>query len=347
MIGKVLVGMSGGVDSSVAVYLLKEQGFEVTGATLKFFENQDMRDAKETAEYLGIKHVVIDVREIFSQNVKDYFIGEYEKGRTPSPCLMCNEKVKFKYMFDYAENNGIDFIGTGHYADIEYFQKYNTKAIRKAKDISKDQSYLIYRLSGKELEKILFPLAGIEKTEVREIARKAGIKSYEKKDSQDLCFAPEGYIEFIYNNTKKGIKKGNFLDNTGKIIGEHRGYQFYTVGQRRGLGLDKGRPYFVTRIIPEKNIVVLGNFDELLTEEIEAEDLKFLFFDIKEIDGLEVLARPRYSSKGNMAKISILNENKIKVLYKKKNAENTEGQHVVFYIDDFVIGGGIISNINL
>ena len=331
---KVVVGMSGGIDSSVAALLLKQQGYEVIGVTLKHLPDElsenpgktccsldDINDARYTCYTLEIPHYVLNVVEEFKRDVMEYFVKMYNAGKTPSPCVICDEKVKIRKV---SPNT------------VLLWDKNNRK----------DQSYMLYRLDKEVVERFLFPLSEYKKSEVREIARQNGIHTHNKPDSQGICFAPNGYIPFLKKVLGNDVKKGNFVDKSGKIIGEHIGYQFYTVGQRRGLGLNLGKPFFVLELRPETNEVVVGDFEELLVKEIEVINYKF-HCGLENIIGVKLTARPRFSSRGLTGKLKILEDEKNKLIFEfdEKTHENSEGQHIVFYLENEIVGGGEIKNI--
>lgn len=356
---KVIVGMSGGIDSSVAALLLKNEGYEVIGVTLKHLPDElsenpgktccsldDISDAKMTCYTLGIPHYTINVVEEFQREVMDYFIKMYNEGKTPSPCIICDEKVKIKKLVDFANKTGVKYIATGHYS-----KKSINNLLLWDEDNPKDQSYMLYRLDKSVIERFLFPLSEYEKPRVRQIAKENGIHTHAKPDSQGICFAPDGYISFLKKMLGDSVKKGNFIDKNGKIIGEHIGYQFYTVGQRRRLGLNLGRPFFISEIRPETNEIVIGDFEELLIDEIEIINYKF-HYEIGDLLGKELTARPRFSSKGLKGKLMLKSgknyeyqEQKLYFKFKKKTHENSEGQHIVFYLDNELVGGGEIKKI--
>lgn len=342
---KVLVGMSGGVDSSTTAFLLKEKGYDVVGATFIISKSEDnfhLADAAKVCQDMGIEHHIIDVEDEFKKEVVDYFLKGYENCETPSPCIMCNRTVKFKVLLDYAEKIGADFVATGHYAQIE--EKEGTYFVKKGVSLRKDQSYMLYRVNSDMLKRIIFPLGGFEKSSVREISKDADIITHDKPDSQGICFAKEGYIEYLKKNLGDKIKKGEFVTRDGKVMGIHEGYQFYTIGQRRGLGLDNGRAWFVVDIDRYSNKVILGEFEELFRKTIYLKDyiLHGKYEEMAE-KGFRAFARPRSSSRGHSAFIKIEN-GRILVEYDEKNMENAPGQHVVFYDMDLVIGGGIIDS---
>ncbi|RRD39599.1 tRNA 2-thiouridine(34) synthase MnmA [Leptotrichia sp. OH3620_COT-345] len=352
---RVVVGMSGGIDSSVAALLLKEQGYDVIGVTLKHLPDElseisgktccsldDISDAKMTCYTLGIPHYTINVTEEFQKEVMNYFVETYHAGKTPSPCVICDEKVKINKIVEFSDKMGIKYIATGHYS-----KKSMSDLLLWDKNNPKDQSYMLYRLDRSVIERFLFPLSGYEKSEVRKIARENGIHIHAKPDSQGICFAPDGYIPFLKNVLGNSVEKGKFINKKGETIGEHEGYQLYTIGQRRGLGLNLGRPFFVLEIRPDTNEVVIGDFDELLINRIEIINHKF-HYKIEKLLNKVLIARPRFSSKGLKGElISEIKNGKEKLYFKfdKKNAENSEGQHIVFYLENELVGGGEIKKV--
>ena len=352
---KVIVGMSGGIDSSVAALLLKEKGYEVIGVTLKHLGDDDSEstntktccslddiyDAKRACQKIGINHYVVDAVEEFKEAVIDYFVESYSRGITPSPCVICDEKIKIKKLEEFAMKIGAKYIATGHYSKLEFSKEFGVNLLANCQDSKKDQTYMLYRLSEKTLEKILFPLENLTKVEVREIAKQAGIESFDKKDSQGICFAPEGYIDFLEKVLGNKLKKGDFIDKEGKVLGTHRGYQLYTIGQRRGLNLKLPRAYFVIDIIPEKNQVILGDFEDLLINKVELVDYKFIP-EIDKVLGKELLGKARFSSRGLLGVLEKEGE-KLFFVYRDKNAENARGQHMAIYYENKLVGGGEIS----
>lgn len=340
---KVVLGVSGGVDSAVAAEILKRDGYEVIGVTLICHESQknseDLNDAKKLCEKLKIEHIVVDVIEKFKKEVIDYFLEEYSKGRTPSPCIICDEKIKIKTLLDVANKNNAYFIATGHYSEVSRDNIYGKNLLKKVKDLRKDQGYMLYRI--KELDRLLFPLSNLTKSEVREKAKKYGIEMSEKKDSQGICFAKEGYIKFLKNNLKEKIKKGEYIDSQGKSLGTHEGYQLYTFGQRRGLGVLLSKPYFITDINPKNNKITLGEYSELNRKKIELKKV-VLHIPIEELKEKILIGRPRFSSRGFTGKLYSEN-GRIYFEYLEENPQNAKGQHLVIYDNEFIIGGGIIS----
>lgn len=350
---KVVVGMSGGVDSSVAAYLLKKQGYDVIGATIQtWFDIEDknsstientIEDAKKVCEKLDIPFHVIDLREEFKKEVIDYFVNEYMSGKTPNPCVQCNKTVKFGAFLEKARELGADYLATGHYARI--VEKNGRYLIKKAVDDTKDQTYMLYKLSQEQLSHILMPCGEYKKSEIREIANEIGLEIHSKKDSQEVCFIPDNnHGEYIKKIKKGKIKEGYFIDKNGKILGKHKGIMNYTIGQRKGLGIALGKPVFVTKIIASKNAVILGEEEEIFKNELIAKEVNFIAFDKLDYE-LRVKAKVRYSAKPAEASIIPIGENTVKVVFKDKQRAITKGQSVVFYLEDYVIGGGIIDRV--
>lgn len=344
---KVIVGLSGGVDSSVTTYILKEEGYEVIGVTLKVDKKSlgEIEEAKKIADILKIKHVVLDVSEDFEKIVIKDFLDGYSSGITPSPCVVCDERIKIKSLIDYADSVGAKYISTGHYCNLEYSLEMDKYLLKNAVDIRKDQTYMLYRLDESTLKRMKFPLYNFTKAEVREMAQKIGLVTHDKKDSQGICFAPEGYKKYLQETLKDEIEKGYFVDEDGNIMGTHDGYQLYTIGQRRGLNLKKPRPYFILDIRPSKNEILLGDYDKLFMKEIELIDYKFVV-EIDKLLEVELMGRPRFSSHGSMGKLKKISEpgreDRIYFEYKEKNPQNARGQHMVLYYGKYLVGGGVI-----
>jgi len=344
---KVIVGLSGGVDSSVTSYLLKEEGYEVIAVTLLVDKKSmgEVEEAKKIANKLKIKHVVLDVSEDFKKIVIKDFLDGYSNGTTPSPCVVCDEKIKIKSLVDYADSVGGKYIATGHYCNLEYSSEMDKHLLKNSADIRKDQTYMLYRLDESTLKRMKFPLYNFTKAQVREIAQKIGLVTHNKKDSQGICFAPEGYKEYLQDKLKDKIEKGNFVDKDGNIMGTHDGYQLYTIGQRRGLNLKKPRPYFILDIRPSKNEILLGDYDKLFLKKVELIDYKFVV-EIDKLLELELMGRPRFSSHGSMGKVRKISElgreDRIYFEYEEKNPQNAKGQHMVLYYGKYLVGGGVI-----
>ncbi|BDR67257.1 tRNA-specific 2-thiouridylase MnmA 1 [Clostridium tetani] len=351
---KVLVGMSGGVDSSVAAYLLKEQGYEVIGATMQIWQDDKefiereggccslsaVADARRVANKIGIPFYVMNFKDAFKKNVIDYFVDEYMEGRTPNPCVACNKFIKFSSFLDKAMNLGIDYVATGHYAIIE--KQNNRYIIRKSEDDKKDQTYALYNLTQFQLERTLMPCGRYKKSEIREIAKKIGLRVHNKKDSQEICFIPDNdHGKYIKNRFPSKVRQGNFVDKSGNVLGTHKGIVYYTIGQRKGLDIALGKPMYVVDINPFRNEVVLGNLDDLLNTELIAKDVNYIPFDnLKE--PMEVEAKIRYSQIPSKAVITPMEDGRVKVNFNEKQRAITKGQSVVFYKGDLLVGGGII-----
>jgi len=346
---KVVVGLSGGVDSSVAAYLLKEQGYEVIGMTMVNFRMQDgateeekiAQDGARAAEFLGIPHYVVDACSKFQDHVIKYFINEYISGRTPNPCVICNRYIKWKAMMEQAEKLGARLLATGHYGGVE--KLFNGRYALKCDLTSpKDQTYALYGLTQEQLSRTVMPLSGYTKEQVREIAAKAGIPAANQPDSMEICFIPDqDYAGFIQRNTDITLPKGNYVSMGGEILGEHQGIIHYTVGQRKGLNLAMGRPVFVTEIRPDTNEVVIGDSEDVFARSLVCSHINAM--SVPEFtEGLEVIAKIRYNHKGAPAVLSPAGENRLTVRFKEPQRAITPGQAVVFYKDGYVAGGGII-----
>ncbi|MBO5788709.1 MAG: tRNA 2-thiouridine(34) synthase MnmA [Clostridia bacterium] len=349
---RVMIAMSGGVDSAVAALLLTNQGYDVAGMTMKLHgENEserqggcctakDIEDATHVAARLGIPYEVCHFEADFAGCVIDRFVFAYEHGATPNPCVDCNRHLKFDKLYALAAQRGYAYLATGHYARIE--EKDGRFYLLKAVDQTKDQSYMLYALTQEQLSRTIFPLGGLPKTEVRALADGAGFVNSQKPDSQDICFVPDGdYASFIEKYTKKNYPSGDFVDTEGKVLGKHQGIIRYTIGQRKGLGVAFGTPLYVCQICPEENRVVLGGNDDLFSTTFEAGELNWIAFDTPPAT-FRAKAKIRYRQCEQPATIAILPSGRAKVTFDEPQRAITRGQSVVFYQDDYVLGGGII-----
>lgn len=356
MTKKALIAMSGGVDSSVAAYLAKEMGYEATGITLKLFDNEDINESKEktccslddiedarnVCYKLGIPYYVYNFKDSFKENVIARFIAAYENGTTPNPCIDCNRYIKFEKLIRRAEELDFDYVVTGHYAIIEYNSDTGRYLLKKSADLSKDQSYVLYSLTQKQLAKTLFPLGGMTKEQTREIAEKLNLINANKHDSQDICFVPDGdYAKFIEEYTGKSYPCGSFVDENGKILGEHKGIIRYTVGQRKGLGLALPCPMYVKEKDLENNRVILCENNALFSKELYAKDINLIPFDKIE-KPVKLKARVRYNQPEQDAMVEQIDENTLHVVFDKPQKAISKGQAVVLYDGDYVVGGATI-----
>ena len=361
---RVLLGMSGGVDSSASAILLKKAGYDVIGCTMKLWNTDEkaIKDAKKVCEKLQIPHYIIDCEKEFTCKVIDNFINEYQKAKTPNPCVQCNKYIKFGEFYKKAQELECDFMATGHYARIEYSNKYNQYVLRKSKEEKKDQTYFLYTISPEKIEHILFPLQDyIDKQDTRKIAEENQLEVAQKKDSQEICFIPNNnYQDFLVNNMNLKPTQGKIVLKTGEVLGKHNGLINYTIGQRKGLGVSYKEPLYVIKLDKTNNQVVVGKEEDLYSKELRATDINWTIKEVKENiekgKEIECYAKIRYRAKEAKAIIKKLNI----VCTDKKNSKDIEktiiaveflepqraitpGQSVVFYDDDgIVLGGGVI-----
>lgn len=351
----VIVAMSGGVDSSVCAALLKEQGHNLIGITMRVWDDPDGRqaspgsccslddadDARRVAQQLEIPHYTLNVKEEFKRKVVDNFVGEYLRGRTPNPCVLCNQEIKFDYLFEQGRKFGATRIATGHYASIGSFKGH--AVVKRGRDLSKDQSYFLFSIDPSRLANVMFPLGGYSKTEARAMARKYNLNVAEKAESQEICFIPDDdYKSFIVARPgAKAIGTGDIVNGAGEVLGRHAGYTGYTVGQRKGLGISAPRPLYVTGIEPESNRVIVGEKSELYAGSLLAIDVNW-YTPPGKLEGVELTARIRHGAPDVPAVVTVTGERRVKVEFAKPQLSVSPGQAVVFYHDDFVVGGGWI-----
>ncbi len=347
---RVLVGMSGGVDSSAAVWLLRQQGYAVEGITLLLTEgsacgsSRDAEDARLTAERLGIAHRAVDCRVPFYETVMRDFADTYAAGATPNPCIVCNREIKFGLLLEQALSEGFDAIATGHYARIERADN-GRYLLKKAVDAAKDQSYVLYSLTQHQLAHTLFPLGEHRKADLRVLAAEQGWETAHKPDSQDICFIPSGdYAAFLEDEMGIRREAGDFLDMDGRIIGRHTGMIGYTVGQRKGLGVAFGEPRFVVKKDAARNTVTLGKSEDLFSDTLIADRLNWIAID-RLTESMAVTAKTRYSQKEAAAVIAPHGDGQVKVIFDQPQRAITVGQAVVFYDGDTVVGGGTIAEV--
>ena len=333
--------MSGGVDSSVSALLLKQQGYDVIGGTMEIYQTErSIEDSRKIAKKLDIPYHIFDFKDIFKEKVVKYFVNEYLAGRTPNPCVVCNKEVKFDALLDEAMKLEAEYIATGHYAKIE--KKDGRYLLKKGRSGSKDQTYFLYRLTQDQLSKILFPIGDMEKDRVREIAKENDLFVADKEDSQEVCFIEDNdYVGFIERSTKKKIPSGKFIDSDGKVLGEHRGVYNYTIGQRKGLGISSKKPLFVVDIDVERNVVVLGDDEDTLGSTLIAKDLNWIQFEKLEKE-MKVTAKIRSGAKEVNCTIKPVEDGKVHVVFESPQRAITPGQSVVFYDNEYVVGGGVI-----
>jgi len=343
----ILIAMSGGVDSSVAAQLLLSQGYAAEGGIMILHQNpacgsmDDVEDARAVASRLGIPFHVFNLQEKFRQCVIGQFIDAYQNGATPNPCIECNRHLKFSALLEQADQLGLSHLATGHYARIERGEN-GRYLLKKAADLTKDQSYVLYRMTQNELARTRFPLGSMTKAEVRSLAEEYGFLNAKKRDSQDICFVPDGdYAGFIERATGKPYPTGDFVDLSGNILGAHKGIIHYTVGQRKGLGLALPQPMYVCRKDVAENRVVLGLNRDLFSTTLTAGDLNWISIDAPSAP-IRVKARIRYKQPEQWATVERIDEDTVRVEFDEPQRAIARGQSVVFYDDDIVVGGGTI-----
>lgn len=359
----VVVAMSGGVDSSVAAALLHERGYQVIGVTMNLWDydrvggniNRNsgccsidtMDDARFVCHTLGVPHYVVSFRDEFEATVTDNFISEYMEGRTPNPCVRCNTYIKWGVLLQKAQELGADKIATGHYARNTFDEKRGRYLLSRGKDEKKDQSYALWGIRQDGLARTLFPAGEFKKEEIRQIARNLGLQTAEKKESQEICFIPDNdytrYLRMKRPELGTQLKDGEIIDQQGNRLGTHRGYPFYTIGQRKGLGIAVGQPVYVTEIDGENNRIVVGNNDDLRHIGLIAKNLNWIAIENLN-EEMEVEAKIRYNDPGASAKLRPLSNDHVEVIFEAPQRAVTPGQSVVFYQDDLVVGGGVIQS---
>ena len=354
---KVVVGMSGGVDSSVAAYLLKEQGYDVIGVTMQIWEDEEQQrteenggccglsavdDARRVADRLEIPYYVMNFKQEFQEKVVDYFVEEYLAGRTPNPCIACNRYVKWESLLKRSMEIGADYIATGHYARIAKLPN-GRFAIRNSVTARKDQTYALYNLTQFQLAHTLMPIGEYEKDQVRRIAQEAGLPVAAKPDSQDICFVPDGdYAAFLKKKAGERMPgEGDFVTRDGTVLGKHKGITHYTIGQRKGLGLSMGEPVFVSELRPKTNQVVVGEEPQVFKKELLCDHLNFMGMEDLE-EPRRVWAKVRYAHKGQWCRIERQGRDLIRAEFEEPVRAITPGQAVEFYEGEYVLGGGII-----
>ncbi|MBF0240273.1 MAG: tRNA 2-thiouridine(34) synthase MnmA [SAR324 cluster bacterium] len=353
MKGRVAMAMSGGVDSSVAATLLKEQGYEIIGLHMKLYHGPDSQrqksccsldeamDARAVCHRLDIPFYVIDFQEEFQTHVIDYFINEYTNGRTPNPCVKCNQNIKSRYLLQKADELECDYLATGHYAKIVKNPESGRLQLVKPADLLKDQTYFLYGIQSSELHRLLFPLQDYVKTDVRGIADQWKLASAFKPDSQEICFVSDDYRQFLQKHWTTQPEPGNFVNTEGKLLGTHKGLPFYTVGQRRGLGVSAEKPYYVIRLDQKNNQVVLGQENQLYAQTVHVQQVNWVSIDPLQAP-VCANVKLRYSHQGSEATLIPLSEDTLRIELHAPAKSVTPGQAAVFYQDDVLLGGGWI-----
>ena len=353
---KAIIAMSGGVDSSVAALLIKKRNIDCLGITMQLqgyggislnpeqscCTTKDIEDAKRVADVLDIPFSLLNFSDDFSCQVIDRFIEAYEKGFTPNPCIDCNRYIKWEKLFEEMKDRGYDYVVTGHYARIEFDPETNLYKLKKGLDEGKDQSYVLYNMTQEQLSHTLLPIGELSKSEVRELAEANGFINADKPDSQDICFIPDGdYAAFIETRTGKNYPNGEFVDKEGNVLGEHKGLIRYTIGQRKGLGLALKKPGYVCRKCSETNRVIIGDNEDLFTRRLVASDFNWIL--VEPDAPIKVNAKTRYKHREQSATATILSDGRVEILFDEPQRAITEGQAVVLYDGDTVLGGGTIT----
>ena len=354
---RVAMAMSGGVDSSVAAVLLKEQGHEVIGLHMKLYhgpENEtrpksccsldEAIDARAACHRLNIPFYVLDCQKEFRESVIDYFVEEYSRGNTPNPCVMCNKEIKSNLLLKKVDELDCDYLATGHYAKIRFNPLIRRQQLIRPQDLRKDQTYFLHSIPADELHRLMFPLADIIKPEVRKIAGKLNLSAANKPDSQEICFVPKDYRNFLKQELNEVPEHGEFISVSGEVLGEHLGLPFYTIGQRRGLGLSDSTPYYVVKIDKEKNRIVLGKEEDLYSKTIFVSRVNWLSISPPK-EQLHVTAKLRYSHQGAAASVFPESDNKVRLELDVPERAVTPGQAAVFYQDEILLGGGWINDL--
>jgi tRNA-uridine 2-sulfurtransferase len=364
--GRVLVAMSGGVDSSVSAVMLKEQGYDVIGITMKTWDYhrsggndgketgcctvESMNDARQIAVRHGFKHFIVDIRDEFGNWVIDRFIEDYTSGRTPNPCVLCNTHIKWAALLRRADDLGCDYIATGHYANVR--KENGRHVISKGKDHNKDQSYALWGVQQAHLARTIFPLGNFKKTEIRQYAEDFGLLNVANKpDSYEICFIPDNnYHRFLMDKVdglKEDVKGGKFIDTQGNVVGEHKGYPFYTIGQRRGLDLAMGRPVYVTHIDAKTNVITVGDKEDLISTTCRAKELNMVKYECVPDGEMEITGKIRYNDDGAMGTLKQVSEDEINVTFPAGREAITPGQAIVCYEGNDVVAGGWIHKVNI
>lgn len=364
--GRVLVAMSGGVDSSVAAVMLKEKGYDVIGITMKTWDYsrvggksdketgcctlESMNDARQIAVKHGFKHFIVDIRDEFGGWVIDRFVEDYMTGHTPNPCVLCNTHIKWAALLKRADNLGCDYIATGHYANVR--EENGRHVISRGLDPSKDQSYALWGVKQKHLARTIFPLGDYEKTEIRQMAEDFGLtKVATKPDSYEICFVPDDdYRRFLKDRVdglEEKVSGGKIVDQDGNVVGEHEGYPFYTIGQRRGLDLAMGKPVYVTDINPETNVITIGEKKDLISTTCKAREINLVKYDRIPEKEMEITGAIRYNDAGTIGYVTQTDEDEIEVTFPTGREAITPGQAVVCYEGNDVVAGGWIKKVNV